>query len=267
MSYLLEGTGPVKLGSTTLTSDTVVDQLLSEPYKTLDPKAQDALFQQAARAIFEAATGDLPSPLKFVEGLARSASEGRFLVAAFDPEVEGTLAGTRVEGALAGDDGSVPHVDVAVNDATMSKLSYYLRYWAEVKPTTCDGGVQALSGSMTINQRISPAEAAKLPESVTGPGGYGFKRGLQLLLIRLYGPYDGSIDHVTLNGKALGKHPQVTELDGREVTTIFLQLNSRKDMVINWTMHTGEGQTGDVKLGMTPSIVPGNNDSVARSAC
>ncbi|MFC4787279.1 DUF4012 domain-containing protein [Nocardioides sp. MAHUQ-72] len=267
MSYLLDGTGPVRVGDTTLTRDTVVDQLLSEPYKTLDPDAQDALFQVAAGAIFDAATGDLASPVKFVQGLSRAAREGRFLVTAFDPDVRSALAGTRVEGALSGDDGDTPHVDIGLNDATQSKMSYYLRYWADVKSTGCDQGVQALSASMTVNQRITPAEAAKLPESVTGAGGYGFKRGLQLLLIRLYGPYGGSIDHLTLNGKSMGKHPHVTELEGRPVTTVFLQLDSRKDMVVSWTMHTGEGQTGDVKLGMTPSIVPGDNDSVARSAC
>jgi hypothetical protein len=32
-------------------------------------------------------------------------------------------------------------------------------------------------------------------------------------------------------------------------------------------METGEGQTGDGQLGMTPSVVPGNNDAAFDSAC
>ena len=81
MSYLLEGTGPVQVGDVTLTSDNLVDELLSRPYRELEPAAQDELFQQAARAIFEASTGKLASPMRFVEGLERAAREGRLLVA------------------------------------------------------------------------------------------------------------------------------------------------------------------------------------------
>lgn len=267
MSYLLEGTGPVKTAGGTLTSDNVVATLLSKPYLELEPEQQDVVFQTTAKAIFDAATGDLASPVAFVQGLDRAAREGRFLVAPFDPEVKDVLTGTRVEGALPGDDGETPHVDIGISDATQSKMSYYLRYWSDVRAAGCDDGVQALSGSMTVNQRITPAEALELPVSVTGPGGYGFKRGVQLLLIRLYGPYGGTIDGVTLNGRKIGNPLDVTQLDGRPVTTLFVQLDSRKDVVLNWSMHSGEGQTGDVELGMTPSVVPGDNNSTAKSAC
>ena len=267
MSYLLEGTGPVQVAGTTLTSDTVVDALLSDPYKQLEPEAQDALFQQVAGAVFDASTGDLESPLRFVEGLNRAAREGRFLLAPFDEKVQQAVSGTRVEGALAGDDGPTPHVDIGVNDATGSKMSYYLRYWADVRATGCSSGVQTLSGSMTLNQTISPADAAKLPESVTGPGRTGGDLGTQLVLVRLYGPVGGTIESAGMNGKSFGKDLDAVELDGRPVVTVVAFLSNRSDDVINWTMRTGEGQTGDGELGMTPSIVPGNNDATFKSAC
>jgi hypothetical protein len=266
LSYLLEGTGPVRVGDTTLTADTLVPELLNKPYLELEPAAQDALFQEVARAIFTATTGDLASPVGFVRGLNRSASEGRFLVASFDPRVMTELAGTRVEGALTTEDGTAPEVDIGLNDATGSKMSYYLRYWAEVRATGCRAGVQELSGSMTVNQRISPADAATLPVSVTGGGNYGTDPGSQLVVVRIYGPSGGAIGQVHLNGKVVGD-AEVVQLDGRPVTTLVVELSNRDDVVINWTMKSADGQTGDPRLGLTPSIVPGSNDATVTTAC
>ena len=44
LSYLLTGTGPVQVGSTELTSDNAVQELLNTPYLTLAPRAQDVFF-------------------------------------------------------------------------------------------------------------------------------------------------------------------------------------------------------------------------------
>ena len=45
MSYLLDGTGPVTVDGRTLTSDNVVEELLSRPYLELDPDEQDELLR------------------------------------------------------------------------------------------------------------------------------------------------------------------------------------------------------------------------------
>ncbi|GAA2137961.1 DUF4012 domain-containing protein [Nocardioides koreensis] len=267
MSYLLEGTGPVRVGDLTLTSDNAVEELLNRPYRDLGPAAQDVLFAKAARAIFEASTADLASPMRFVEGLDRAAREGRFLFAPRDPAERKALAGTRVEGALTADDGQTPHVDIALNDGTGSKMSYYLRYWADLKAIKCQAGQQTLTGSMTLNQNISVAEAAKLPPYLTGGGQFGVHPGKQIVLIPLFGPYGGTIDHISVNGKSLDDVAQIVDYRGRPATVVFAQLSSSKEVVFNWTMTTGKGQTGNPELGMTPSIVPGNNDATFKSAC
>jgi len=83
LSYMLEGTGPVEVDGRSLTSDNVIDELLSRPYRTLEPQAQDKFIAHAARAIFEAATADVNDPVAFVRGLTRAAHEDRLLVAPF----------------------------------------------------------------------------------------------------------------------------------------------------------------------------------------
>lgn len=265
LSYLLDGTGPIEVADRTLTSDNAVEELLSRPYLELEPIAQDALFANAARAIFEAATGDLVDPIEFVKGLSRAADEGRFLVAPFVEREQRALGSTRVTGALAGDDGATPHVDIGLNDATASKLSFYLRYGAEVRARSCEEGAQELSGSMSLSQSIPPDAAAKLPDSVTGGGRYGNDPGDQLVFVRLYGPFGGTVGDIRMDGKRLT--PEVVDLEGRPVVTLIVQLSTTDDVVINWSMTTAAGQTGDVEVGMTPSVVPGNNDAVVPTAC
>ena len=210
-------------------------------------------------------TGDLADPLAFVKGVGRAADEGRLLVAPFDGGEREALAGTRVLGELPGEDGATPHVDIGLNDATASKMSYYLRYGADIRAESCHGSTQTLRGSMSLSQSIPPSEAAQLPDSVTGGGQYGNDPGDQLVFVRIYGPYGGTVESIRMDGRALD--PRIVDLDGRPVATLIVQLSTTKDVVINWAMETGDGQTGDGRLGMTPSVVPGNNDASFRSAC
>lgn len=265
MSYLLEGTGPVTVDGVTYTADNAVKELLNTTYVELDPAEQDARFEKVAAAVFTAVTGDLASPLGLAKGLGRAADEGRFLVNAFDPSVQEQIAGTRVAGELAGDDGSTPHVDIGLNDATAAKMSYYLRYDASVRSEGCRAGVQSLAGSMTVAQAISADDAAQLPDSVTGTGWAGTDRGAQLVLIRLYGPAGGSFERIQMDGERI--ESQAVELDGRPVETLVAFLSTTDDLKITWGMKTGDGQTGDVELGVTPGVVPGGESKVAASSC
>lgn len=265
MSYLLEGTGPVTVEGRTITAENAVDELLSRPYRELDPVEQDAYFAKVARAVFDEFTAELEDPLAFVKGVSRAVTEGRLLVAPFNEGEQNELMGTRVLGELAGDDGDAPHVDIGLNDATASKMSYYLRYGADIRAESCHDGTQTLRGSMSLSQSIPPSEAAQLPDSVTGGGQYGNDPGDQLVFVRIYGPYGGTVESIRMDGRALD--PEIVDLDGRPVATLIVQLSTTKDVVINWAMETGDGQTGDGRLRMTPSVVPGNNDASFGSAC
>lgn len=267
MSYLLAGTGPVTVGDVTLTAQTAEARLLNDPYLRFeDPADQDAFFALAARALFDAVTGSLRSPVDFIDGLGRAARERRLLVAPFDEQLRQRLSGAEVEGALARDDGQIPHVDVGLNDLTASKMSYYLRYHAEVKATACRDGVQQLTGVVALRQAIDPAEAASLPASVTGGGDLGTDPGSQYVMVRLYGPWGGSIERLRLDGRDL-RQVDVVQLEGRPVASVDVLLSSRKDVLLSWQGTTGEHQTGAGELRMTPGVVPGDYAESFGSAC
>ncbi len=265
LSYLLKGTGPVKVGNLTLTPQNAVEQLLSRPYLTLENEQQDAFFAEATRAIFDSAVGDLPAPLEFVKGLSRAADEGRLRIASFTPAEADLLAGTQVIGALSKEDKENPTAFIGLNDATGSKMSYYLRYRVNIDASSCQDRRQTLSGNMSLNQTISSAEALKLPESVTGRGEFGTPKGSQLVVVRLYGPTGGSVSDMKVDGEAVEVDSVL--LDNRPVVTLVALLSGPDDVLISWQMETGPNQTGNGRVLVTPSVVPGSKDSTFASAC
>ncbi len=268
LSYLLEGTGPVTVDGRTLTAANLVATLLNQTYIDLEPVEQDAFFQDAAAEVFEASTSRLSSPLAFVQGLRRSATEGRFLVAPFDQRDATELEGAAVLGALSTTDGHVPHVDVGINDNTASKMSYYLRYNAEVQAVSCDGGRQELVGSMTLRQSISPAQAAALPDSVTGANPTAPERGAQQIAVQVYGPAGGQMTDFRIDGKAVAANlPVYTDGSGRQVVSLNVVPSSQNAVRLTWSMTTGDGQDADGVVGVTPSVVAGDQSSTFASAC
>ena len=137
MSYLLEGTGPVTVGRPGADLGERGGGLLSRPYLELDPVQQDEVFKEAASAIFEAATGDLADPVAFVKGLGRAADEGRFLVASFDEaEDQAWPAPASAERSPATTEPRRTSTSASTT-APARKMSYYLRYNAEVRARSC----------------------------------------------------------------------------------------------------------------------------------
>ena len=265
LSYLLDGTGPVRAGRTRLTEDNAVQALLNDPYVQLEQDEQDAFFATAARAIFDAATQDLRSPVAFTRALVKSADEDRFRVAPFVDSDAETLGDSEVLGRVPDDDGRSPHVLVTLNDGTGGKMSYYLRYRTEVEARGCQDGRQTLLGSMNLNQTITEAEAKKLPFSVNGGGQFGVEPGQQWVFVRLYSPTGGTVSDINIDGQKIVAEP--VELDGRSVVTVIPVITGPDDVLLTWQMTTGPDQTQGGTVDVTPGVVSGDKDFSFASAC
>ncbi|WP_139977445.1 DUF4012 domain-containing protein [Nocardioides litoris] len=267
LSYLLRATDPITSDGYTLTPDTAVQLLLNQVYRDIDdPARQDEVFAGAASAVFAAATTGTTSPRELVRAVDQAVGERRLMIASFEDEVQGELAGTRVAAELSGDDGATPHVDVTVNDATGSKMSYYLDHDTQVRATGCEGGVQQLAGTMTLRQTIPEAEAAQLPRYITGGGVFGVKPGTQQVLVRLYAPYGGELGKVTVDGVEVPRFTVAT-IDDRQVITLAIATNGSADVPIEFAMTSGTDQDGAGVVQTTPRATTGSSDSTFPSAC
>lgn len=267
LSYLLRATGPVQVGGTTLSADNVVDELLHDVYVRIpEPDAEDAYFREVARAVFARLTSGGADRTAMLTALRQGAVERRILIHDFHGADQEVLAGTPVAGELTPGRSDAPQVGIYLNDSTGAKMSYYLRYDAQVTATSCRAGVQSLSGHLTIRS-TAPADAGTtLPAYVTGGGQYGVDAGTQIVNVQIYGPAGGTVDAIRTDG-ATDEAQQAGSLDGRPVRQIWVLLEPGATSDVTWTMTSGPGQVGAPRLAVTPSVAPGLTDSVPGGAC
>jgi hypothetical protein len=268
LAYVLKATDPVDLRGYTLTPANVVDSLLNQLYIAIDdPEMQDELFTEAASQIFIESTSGATSASTLAVEVGRAIGEGRLAIAAFDPAVAERLQGTAVAGELSGDEGSVPHVDVTLDDATGAKMSFYLRHSTSVRSVGCDDGRQQLEGVMRLHQTISRDEAARtLPDYVTGGGRYAVEVGTQQVLVRIYTPYGGELGEVYVDGERMPRF-EVEQLDGRRTITLALAIEGPNEVEVTWDMTSGPGQADDGVVHVTPGVEVGDVGSTFSSAC
>lgn len=268
LSFVLAGTGPVKLKDTPgveLDQLNAVGVLLNSTYRLLpDRQAQDEIFKQSARAIFDVLAKGGGDTGLVIKGLVRGVEENRIMVWSRRGSEQATIRPSGLSGELTGDDGATPHVGVYLGDAASTKMEYYLEQVTTVAASRClPGRVQELTSQTELRSR-TPAKVGKLPEAVTGDGKFTPK-GTMRLIVRLYSPYRGGFTSVSLDGK-----PQTVYADthhGRNVTKVVLTLKPGSAHTIATRMITGKGQGGDAVLSTTPGVLPTRNDLLVPSAC
>lgn len=263
MSYVLAGTGPVKLqGGVVIDQNNAVDLLLSKTYQLLkDPEEQDSVFEIAARAIFDVVKEGRGEPRLVIDGLVKSASENRLMVWSSHKSEQALLDPSALSGKLSGNAGRVPHVGLYLGDAASTKMEYYLDYSTTMAVGRClRGDVQELSTTTTLSSRAP----AKLPRSVTGDGRYT-PRGTMRLVLRFYSPYAGGFTEVQVNGKQQTVYADSHR--GRNVTKVLLTVRPQQSYTIKTSMISGPGQDGDPVFSTTPGIQSSPNDVSIKSAC
>ncbi|MEV7431942.1 DUF4012 domain-containing protein [Nocardioides sp. NPDC092400] len=267
LGYVLGATGPVQVGDVELSADNVVDELLHQAYlRYEDPRAQDLFFQTAARAIFDRVSSGVGDAETLVRALTRATAEGRILVHSFDGSEQAALDGRPIAGELVTDPNAErPQVGAYFQDSTGGKMSYFLRYGVRATATSCADGVQRITARAVLRSD-APADAASLPDYVTSGGAYGTDPGSQLVAMRILGPVGGEIGAITYDGKPID-NAILGEVYGRPITTVIALLEPGRDGTVEWRMTSGEDQTGDVDVSVTPGIEAKDYGSTARSSC
>lgn len=265
LSYLLAGTGPVTLqDGTVLTDANAVSFLLNKVYVDNEdqPARQDDIFASAAREIFDVVKAGTGDPRLVIGGLVQAAAENRLTVWSAHDDEQKQIAPTRLSGRLTSDEGETPHVGIYLNDGASTKMEYYLEYYSTLATTKClANGTQELTTNTALTSN-APGNAADL--YVAGRGGYA-PRGVMLINVRVYSPFEGAFTRVLLDGKEQSVSP--VRHDGRNVTRISLLIKPGETHVISTTMLTGRGQKGDAIFSTTPGVNPTRNNVVTPSAC
>jgi hypothetical protein len=266
LSYLLEATGPITVDDRRLTSKTFVDEIVHQPYLRYqdDRAAEDAFFAEVLTTTFDRLLDPRTSSSALVTALSRGATEGRLLVHSAKGAEQDRLDGTRVAGAFPTGSGGAAQAGVYVNDATGSKMGYFLDYDARISSVSCAGGVIGFSGSLRIHS-TAPADAASLPPTVTGPGTYGVARGDHLNVFDLVAPAGGEITDVVVNGvKSTGTN---RTFEGRPIVSVPILLEPGDVVTLTWRATSGAGHSGGVELISTPGVQRGGGKQFVPAPC
>lgn len=265
LSYLLKGLGPMTVQGVTLTPENAVDELLHNVYTRIeDPLAQNEFFAEVARRVFASFTEGAGAPEQMLEGLARAARERRLMVHSFDAAEQAKLSDTIVGQNLLEEVDGEPRVGVYLNDATGSKMSYFLDYEVDVRATGCRAGQQKYAGEIDLRS-TAPADAAKLPPSVTGSGEFGTPLGDQLVVVHVYAPIGGEFDGVVLDGRTdeifFDKHA------GHRTASFALSFKPGERHSISFRMTSGPDKGDATDVYVTPGTAAENESSRIRSFC
>jgi len=255
LAAVLHATGPIALPSgDTLTSANAVHLLLSEVYQRyVDPHQQDAFFASAAAAVFQRVAAGGIDGSALVSALAAAGSSHRLLIWSAHPEEQAVLASTTLAGGLPISTASTAGIGVYFNDATGSKMDYYLHTSVAAGAAVCRAdGKPTTRIAVTLANRAPADAATSLPAFVTGGGLSGVAPGLIQTRVVVYGPSGGLVAGTT-KGSAVDSTVSGTD-QGRPVAvlTVTLAPGEQKTVEVDFL---GVKQTGtQVAVTTTPTL-------------
>ncbi|MGO3722328.1 DUF4012 domain-containing protein [Microbacterium gubbeenense] len=271
LSYIMKATGPVELpDGTTLSSDNVVDQLLSKVYERFplnygpDPKMQDAFFAAASGSIFGKLMSAQTDLFGLIRQLSKGYAEGRILYAPTDAVEAKAISNTLFNGPLHDTSNREnTTLGVFVNDNTEGKLDYYTDMSVAASSNVCtvgDDDDKTYTVEATYSYNLMPEQVATLPIYVS-TGRY-FERGLKSTNLVFYGPIGSTFVSATLDGTDFVPQAGTNDL-GRQAVLINFESEPSSTHTVEVIFSSPPGIYGPIDVRTTPMItsVPVSVDS------
>ncbi|WP_171042370.1 DUF4012 domain-containing protein [Sinomonas gamaensis] len=256
LGYILQATGPVKLPSgDVLDSSNAVRLLLSDAYAKYEGLVvqKDDFFSAAAASVFSkiSAGGFQPKPM--IDALNRAGRERRLLVWSSDQKEQEVIEKANVSGALPPPSPAQGTFGVYLNDATGSKMDYYLRETYRAGGVVCRAdGRPTWEVEITLTN-AAPADAAKsLPEYVTGGGAFGVQPGYVKTQVNVYAPPAGIFTNAWLDGAPLDVHRDMDS--GYPVAQTQTLLAPRQSATLKFQFLGAPGADAKPNLVSTPTV-------------
>jgi hypothetical protein len=265
LSYLLRGTGPVRLtGGQELTSEGAVAMLLSQVYLDIaDTTQQDDFFAAAARSVFTAVSTGQGQPKVVLANLVTSVDQRRILLWSDRPAEQALLGPTRLGGAMPTRASATPHVGVFLNNGGGSKLDYFLDNRVDVTSNRCQAARQHLTVTVHLRSQV-PGGASGLPGYVAA-NFPGVGRGINRITLFVYAPIGGYLDGASYDGQVRDLKEQ--SLGGRTLVAQTVDLVPGSRHTLTYDMVTGKGQEARTDLQVTPGVRSDGIGTVGPSAC
>lgn len=268
LSYVLAGTGPVPADNgVMLTPQNAVGQLLNAPYVVFGANSdQESYFASAVHNVFDALVHGQGNAGVALKGVFDGIDQGRAMVWLAAPSEQAALLDAPATKQVTTSFARSPDVGVYLNDATSTKLDYYVTSSTNVVSSSCSGDRQVLNVTTTIRSFVPSDILANtaLQTFLIGHPRDGIAGDLDLS-VYAYGPYNGSILDATLNGQA-GAPAKFQHL-GHPVVERTVLLKPGQTLVLKYTFQAMKGETGDPVVRTTPAAYGDGIGTVSGSSC
>ncbi|MFT4305507.1 MAG: DUF4012 domain-containing protein [Microbacterium sp.] len=253
---VLDAVGSMTVDGVELTSDNVVQVLLSDTYawwgsSDAEAKKADAFFATVAEDLFDKiASGDF-DPAKMVSAIADSAADGDILVWSSDPTVNELFAGTRASGVMPTDNADQTVVGVYFFDHSGgSKIDYYMDSAVDLS-SVCTGGTATYTASTTLHLDLTQEEADTLPVYVLSKN---WGSAQTRLGVYVYGPPGTVVESVSVDGEDVDVLS--TDIDdlGRPVAAFDVNLAPDQTGTVTATFSGATADGGALTLWSTPMV-------------
>ncbi|GAB5077197.1 DUF4012 domain-containing protein [Arthrobacter sp. AD-310] len=264
LSYLLDATGPVNLNlgeirvnesaglPARLSSENVVQTLLSDVYSKIEsPHLQDLYFASVAQQVFAALSNEKTNATGLIEGIIRSANEGRALVWSATPQEQLVISSYKLSGSISGPSTEPGEFGVYFNDGTGAKMDYYMKRSVQLIKECAEDGYEQVTVRV-ISTNLAPKDAgAVLPNYVTAGGAYGVPPGSVQTNIVAYGPIQSMVETVRLEGQRSAFAPYMHS--NRPVGVIALQVAPGETKTVDFAFSKIVQHT-EPNLVVTPTV-------------
>ena len=253
LSYMLKATGPVELkDGSEINADNAVKLLLNDTYEKFGTNglAADAYFADVASRVFDKIASGSWEPTKMITQLQRSVKEDR-IYAWFPREDENALAvDLKIDGALTADNTKATQVGIYLNNASYSKLEYFLSTSLNV---TCDATARTMTTSLTMTSTVPGTKMSGYRLGYRNPS-MNLPRTTMILdtlyvappgsTITAINPADGDIKKWNRDGAEKG-HPLASR-------TMLLKMGETK--TVSFTTQLPEGDLGPLEVRYAPTV-------------
>lgn len=263
-------------GVTTSEGDTVdgtnaARYLLHDVYNMHEKNAeQDAIFTEVAELAFDKVVADLGKvkPGDLLQVIGKGVAEGRLKLWMVDAAQEELAWKLGCDGGVSADEAH-PALGVYFNDATYSKIAWYLSSSTQVgAPTRNQDGSYSYTVTTTVRNNITKNAADSDSRYITGVNPRKRSADDMLTWMYLYPPAGGQISEVKSTGQFAGSEMMARDdagefvgemierpLDGRGVWFGLTQMQAGESTTVTYKVTTSpKAATDELAIRQTPTL-------------
>ena len=255
LSYMLSVAGPVTLDGETepITSENAVSLLLFDTYERFgtDAVASDAYFAKATAGIFSRIMGGGWDPMAMIEQFQKGIDEQRLYAWFADEGQQAMVSEFGLQGAVTSSNDETTQLGIYLNNASYSKLEYFLSTSMAV---TCSAEDRTVTTSITMNNAVPRSDLNGWTLAWRNQS-LGYPRTTMLFDVLSFALPGGTF---VATDPAAGDRGDQWDRDGvyngREGRSLFVAIPMGESRTVSFTSTVPEGASAPLSVRHTPTV-------------